>query len=112
MQEHNCIFCKIISGQIPAHIILETDLSIVLQDITPQAPIHYLIVPKKHVQDLNACTEQDTALLTDLMLLPARLARQINGNQAFKLIANNGYDAGQRVFHLHIHFMAGKNFNA
>lgn len=111
MQKDNCIFCKIISRQIPAEIVLETDFSIVFQDIAPQAPIHYLIVPKKHVQDLNECTVQDAQLVTDLMMLPTQLAKKMEYNQAFKLVVNNGYDAGQRVFHLHIHFLAGKHFS-
>ncbi|MBP6869470.1 HIT domain-containing protein [Candidatus Babeliales bacterium] len=110
MHDQNCIFCKIISGVIPSKFIYETDLSIVLQDIAPRAPIHYLIIPKKHVQDLSACTLEDAALLADMMLIPARLSAQIDDQTAFKLIANNGYAAGQRVFHLHFHFMAGRFF--
>lgn len=111
MQQHDCIFCKIISGQVPSKVILQTDKSIVIQDIAPKAPIHYLIIPKKHLQDLTFCTEQDAAILADLMLIPAQLSKQLEGNAAFKLIANNGYAAGQRVFHLHFHFMAGRTFD-
>lgn len=118
MQDHkemlqanqDCIFCKIISGKIPSKIMYQTDLSIVLQDIAPQAPIHYLIIPKIHVQDLVHCT--DPNLLADLMSIPAILAQQIGSDTAFKLLTNNGYAAGQRVFHLHFHFMAGKVFSA
>jgi len=114
MHDQNCIFCKIIARQIPGKIIYETNLSIVLQDIAPQAPIHYLIIPKKHVRDLVLCTDTDT--LVDLMSIPAKLAQefcnsQIDGPLSFKLITNNGYSAGQRVFHLHFHFLSGKNFN-
>jgi len=104
--QQDCIFCEIISGQIQSKIILQTDLSIVVQDIAPQARIHYLVVPKKHVKDLATCTEQDSALLADLMLIPAKLSAQIDEQVAFKLITNNGYAAGQRVFHLHFHFIA------
>lgn len=109
-QNHNqsCIFCKIIAGQIPSKIIYQTNLSIVLQDIAPQAPIHYLIIPKIHVQDLVSCT--DLNLIVDLMSIPAILADQLGDQTAFKLLTNNGYAAGQRVFHLHFHFMAGKIF--
>lgn len=108
MHEQNCIFCKIISGQISSKIIYQTDLSIVLQDIAPQAPIHYLIIPKIHVQDLASCT--DSVLIADLMSIPAILADQIGEQTAFKLFTNNGYAAGQRVFHLHFHFLSGKTF--
>lgn len=107
--DQNCIFCKIIAGQIPSKIIYQTDLSIVIQDIAPQAPIHYLIIPKIHVQDLIACS--DLQLLADLMSIPAILAAKLGQDTAFKLVTNNGYAAGQRVFHLHFHFLSGKNFS-
>ncbi len=107
--DQNCIFCKIISGQIPSKIIYQTDLSIVIQDIAPQAPIHYLIIPKNHVQDLVACT--DPNLIIDLMSIPAILAGQLGDQTSFKLSTNNGYAAGQRVFHLHFHFLSGQNFS-
>lgn len=113
MHDQNCIFCKIITGQIPGKIIHETDLAIVLQDIAPQAPIHYLIIPKQHVQDLATCT--DKQVLIDLLSIPAYLSQYIVQSQLaqsgdFKLITSNGYAAGQRVFHLHFHFLAGKIF--
>ncbi len=104
----SCIFCKIVSGQIPSKIIYQTELSMVLQDIAPQAPIHYLIIPKIHVQDLVHCT--DPKLILDLMSIPVILANQLGDQADFKLLTNNGYGAGQRVFHLHFHFMAGKIF--
>jgi diadenosine tetraphosphate (Ap4A) HIT family hydrolase len=107
--DQNCIFCKIISGQIPSKIIYQTDYSIVLQDIAPQAPIHYLIIPKNHIQDIISCTNPD--IVVDLMSIPAILANQLGGQTAFKLLTNNGYAAGQRVFHLHFHFLSGKTFN-
>ena len=109
MHDQNCIFCKIILGQIPSKIIYQTDLSIVIKDITPQAPIHYLILPKVHVQDLVTCT--DPKLIADLMSIPAILADQIGQQIAFKLYTNNGYAAGQRIFHLHFHFLSGKTFS-
>ncbi len=109
MHDSNCIFCKIISGQISSKVIYQTDLSIVLQDIAPQAPIHYLIIPKVHIQDFVACT--DPKLILDLMSIPPILAQQLGQDAAFKLSTNNGYAAGQRVFHLHFHFMSGKSFS-
>ncbi len=109
MHDQSCIFCKIILGQIPGTIIHQTDSVIVLQDIAPQAPVHYLILPKNHVQDLASCTDRN--LLADLMSLPALLAAQLGDETSFKLLTNNGYAAGQRVFHLHFHFMSGKIFS-
>lgn len=108
MQDQNCIFCKIINGTIPAKILYQTDHAIVISDISPQAPIHYLIIPKVHVQDLVACN--DPVILADLFSIPAVLAAQLGSQAAFKLFTNNGYAAGQRVFHLHIHFLSGKQF--
>jgi histidine triad (HIT) family protein len=114
MHDQNCIFCKIIAGQIPGKIIYQTELSIVLQDIAPQAQIHYLIIPKQHIQDLVACTDKD--ILVDLMSIPTHLSQLVGQQQNidpvdFKLITNNGYAAGQRVFHLHFHFLSGKTFS-
>mgnify|MGYP000352496825 CR=1 FL=1 len=111
MHDSNCIFCKIITGQIPSKIILETQFSIVIQDIAPQAPIHYLILPKKHIKDLASCADADRDIVADMMLVPSFLAQGFDQELAFKLVTNNGYAAGQRVFHLHFHFMAGKNFD-
>lgn len=107
----DCIFCQIISRKISSEIILETSFSIVIKDIFPQAPIHYLIIPKKHLQDLYGCTNQDSDILADLMLIPAKLSVQVGKQVPFKLLANNGYAAGQRVFHLHFHFMADQSIS-
>lgn len=114
MHEQNCIFCKIIAGKIPGNIIYETQLSIVLQDIAPQAPIHYLIIPKQHIQDLVSCTDQN--IIIDLLSIPTQLSTIISQQQhvdpvSFKLVTSNGYAAGQRVFHLHFHFLSGKVFS-
>ncbi len=107
MHDQNCIFCKIIAGQIPGKVILETELSLVVQDIAPQAPIHYLILPKQHIVDVAELATADSQIILDLMKIPARLAANLGSDSSFKLLTNNGYAAGQRVFHLHFHFMAG-----
>ena len=104
----DCIFCKIISQEIPSKIIRENDNVIVLQDIAPKAPIHYLIIPKKHVRDLASV--QDAHLLSSLLQMAQELSQEIPGADQFKLLTNNGHGAGQRVFHLHFHFLAGKIF--
>lgn len=107
----DCIFCKIIAGEIPGKFIMQTDSFAVLQDIAPQAPIHYLIIPKKHIKDLASATVDDREVLADMMQVTSKLALQLDDPQAFKLITNNGHSAGQRVFHLHFHFLAGKTFS-
>jgi len=111
MHEQDCIFCKIIAGQIPGKIIYETEFSIVLQDVAPKAPIHYLILPKKHVQDLTHLSSDDQALMIDMMLIPSHLAQKIGPDTSYRLLVNNGYAAGQRVFHLHLHFLSGKVYS-
>ncbi|MBP7854605.1 HIT domain-containing protein [Candidatus Babeliales bacterium] len=104
----NCIFCKIIAQKIPSKIIQENDDIIVIADIAPKAPVHYLIIPKKHVTDIRECDDVDQALLGNILLM-AKTLSQNSGNQEFKLIANNGASVGQSVFHLHFHFLSGNS---
>jgi histidine triad (HIT) family protein len=108
--ESNCIFCKIINRQLPSKIIAETNDIIVIDNIAPKTPIHYLIIPKKHVADINALTEQDAHLAGEMVLMAKTLSENLSGSQSFRLSVNNGIDAGQSVFHLHFHFLSGKKF--
>lgn len=104
----SCIFCKIIAKQIPSSIIAENDQLIVIKDINPKAPTHLLIIPKKHLADLNEFQPEDQNLAGAMLMMTKVLSEQLSGSKAFKLIVNNGADAGQIVFHSHIHFLAGK----
>jgi diadenosine tetraphosphate (Ap4A) HIT family hydrolase len=106
----NCVFCKILAGQLPAKVIAETDDIIVIDNIAPKAAIHYLIIPKKHIHDITGLTQQDVTLAGDMLLMAKQLASNLSGSQAFRLIVNNGSDVGQSVFHLHFHFLAGQRF--
>jgi len=103
----NCIFCKIIAGAIPSKKIYETEDVLVIQDISPKAPIHYLIIPKTHIPNIQSCTAQDISLLGTILLTAQQLSAQLPGNPEFKLISNNGSSVGQTVFHIHVHFLAG-----
>ena len=94
----DCIFCKIIQKQVPTEMVAENDTVIVVKDIAPKAPIHYLIIPKNHIKNV---VDHD-----DICRAPAG-ALQIS----FRLIMNNGVDAGQTVFHLHCHFISGKHLS-
>lgn len=101
-----CIFCRIIAGEVSTTVIFETPQCLVIKDIAPQAPLHYLILPKKHVESLYSCTIEDGNRLAQMMLIPKKLATMAQ-IQDFTIITNSGYAAGQRIFHLHFHFMAG-----
>lgn len=106
----DCIFCKIIAGTIPSTKIAETDSLLIIKDIAPKAPIHYLIIPKKHSADIRAWDVEDLPLAGEIFALAQQLSQQQN-NCAFRLVISNGYDAGQRVFHTHVHFLAGGKFS-
>ena len=107
--ENSCLFCKIINQQIPSKKIAENDSVLVIEDVAPKAPIHYLILPKKHVVNIAAMTDDDTDTVNQTIKMAQQLSTSLNAPQAFNLIANNGEQAGQSVFHLHWHFLSGKN---
>jgi histidine triad (HIT) family protein len=109
--ESNCVFCKIIAGQLPSKLITETNDIIVIDNIAPKTPIHYLIIPKKHVSDINALNQEDAVLAGEMVLMAKKLSENLSGSQAFRLSVNNGSDAGQSIFHLHFHFLAGQKFS-
>ena len=102
------IFTKIIAREIPAHIIAENDQLIVIEDIAPKSPIHYLIIPKREVRDVQSLTTQDLPLVQEMFAMAQWLAKNIPGADQFRLLINSGERAGQKVFHLHMHFLAGK----
>jgi diadenosine tetraphosphate (Ap4A) HIT family hydrolase len=104
----NCIFCKIIERELPATIVAETEWYIIIKDISPKAPVHNLIIPKKHIADVISLEEGDVSIPGMLFLAAQQLAKELPDPQAFRLIVNNGADAGQSVFHMHIHFLSGK----
>ena len=105
----DCIFCKIISGEIKSQIIYEDDFCVAFKDLNPQAPTHILIVPKKHIENIAAAAEEDALILGKLQLAAAKIAKD-NNIKDFRLVANNGKGAGQSVMHLHYHLMAGRRF--
>ncbi|MEM6485146.1 MAG: histidine triad nucleotide-binding protein [Pseudomonadota bacterium] len=104
------IFNKIISGDIPADKLYEDDHCIAIKDINPQAPVHVLVIPKKPIEKLADAQMEDEALLGHLMLAVGTVARQLGVEDAFRLVVNNGAGAGQTVFHLHLHILAGASF--
>jgi histidine triad (HIT) family protein len=103
----NCIFCRIVSGQIPSAKVYEDDQIIVFNDIHPKAPVHLLLVPKEHVESLMTAGPQHEALVGRMLLLAPRLARERGSANGFRVVINSGPGGGQEVFHLHMHVLAG-----
>lgn len=105
------LFTKIINREIPADIVYEDDLCLAFNDINPQAPMHILIVPKKPLARLTHATADDQALLGHLMIKAVEVARSQGYGDDFRIVINNGIGAGQSVFHLHLHILAGRGFS-
>lgn len=108
MQDNNCLFCRIASGEIPCKKVYEDEDVLAFHDINPRAPVHFLIIPKKHIQSLAHAQEEDTALLGKMLSLTRVLAKQEGCENGFRTIINTGRDGGQEVAHLHIHVLGGK----
>lgn len=104
----NCIFCDIVSQKIPVPFIQETDDLIVIKDKAPKAPVHYLIIPKKHVADIQSLDNNDHALAGNIVMMARKLSEDLSESKDFKFVINSGKEAGQCVFHLHAHFLSGK----
>lgn len=104
------LFSKIIQRQIPADIIYEDEQALAFRDINPQAPVHFLVIPKKPIAKLSDATDEDQALLGYLLLVANKVAAQ-EGLTDFRLNVNNGAGASQTVFHLHIHVLGGRPFS-
>ncbi len=110
MSDSNCLFCRIIAGQIPATKVYEDEHSFAFRDINPQSPIHVLLIPKKHIASLNEAGSDDHAVLGHLMLVVGKIATQEGiAESGFRVVANSGVDAGQSVFHVHLHVMGGRS---
>ena len=106
----NTIFGKIISGEIPSEFIYEDDHCVAINDINPQAPVHVLVIPKREIPRLVDAQADDRDLLGHVLLAAGNVARQLGVDEAFRLVINNGSGAGQSVFHLHAHLLAGRAF--
>ena len=105
--DSNCLFCKIITEDIPAHIVLRNENVVAFNDINPQAPTHVLIVPTLHVENAAALAKVSPTLTADLFLAAAQIA-ETNGLTGYRTVFNTGEEAGQSVFHAHLHLLGGR----
>ena len=106
-QDPNCIFCKIVAGQIPSQKIYEDEELLAFRDIRPAAPVHLLIIPKQHIVSLVEAKVEHERLLGRMLTLAPRLAQQEGAANGFRTVINTGPDGGQEVYHLHVHVMGG-----
>jgi histidine triad (HIT) family protein len=106
----DCIFCKISEGKIPAKLLYQDADLFAFEDIAPQAPSHILICPRKHVVSLSDTSEADAVWLGRALVVAARLAAERGIASGYRLVVNNGAQAGQSVFHLHFHVLGGRDF--
>ena len=104
----NCLFCKIIDGQIPSTKVYEDELVYAFRDINPQAPTHVLVVPKIHVEDVNGITAENSAVIAHIFQVIPQIAKAENLANGYRVVSNCGADAGQTVQHLHFHILGGK----
>lgn len=104
-----CLFCKMVSREVPAKILFEDDEIFAFADLHPQAPTHALIIPKRHIESLNDASPDDAALLGKLMLTAQKLANDAGiASTGWRAVVNSGKDAGQSVFHVHLHLLGGR----
>ncbi len=109
MQE--CIFCKIINRELPAEIVYEDEQISVFKDINPVAPVHLLLIPKKHISGISDLKEEDAGIMGRIQVLAANLAGEMGlAQDGFRLVCNCGRDAGQLVMHIHYHLLSGRTF--
>jgi histidine triad (HIT) family protein len=112
MSEPDCLFCRVVAGEIPADVIHRDDRSVVIRDINPQAPTHLLVIPQEHIESLDDASQKDEALLGYLLRVAARVANAAGlAEGGYRTVINNGAGAGQSVFHLHVHVLGGRLMN-
>jgi histidine triad (HIT) family protein len=105
----DCLFCKIVEGSIPAKKVLETDTVLAFHDINPAAPVHVLLIPKKHIPTMNDVTAEDASVIGELALAAQQVAEQLGvKDRGYRLVNNCNEEGGQVVYHLHVHLLGGK----
>ena len=106
----NCLFCKILKGEIPADKLYEDDDILAFRDIVPQAPVHFLVIPKKHISGPSDVTPEDEQLIGKILRMGGEIARQ-EGLEHYRVVVNNGEESGQTIFHIHMHVLGGRGMS-
>ncbi|MEP6667196.1 MAG: histidine triad nucleotide-binding protein [Nocardioidaceae bacterium] len=109
--DESCLFCKIISGEVPADKVAETDLALAFRDVNPQAPTHILVIPKRHVPTLPELAETHPESAMAVLTLARKAAQDDGVGEGYRLVGNNGAAAQQTVFHAHVHVLGGREFS-
>ena len=105
----DCLFCRIVAGEIPADIVFQDERAVAFRDINPQAPVHVLVIPRDHLESLDEAARSDEALLGHLLRVAARVANDQGLSEGgYRTVVNTGAGAGQSVFHLHLHVLGGR----
>lgn len=107
----NCLFCKIINGEIPSSKVYEDDEILAFKDISPMAPVHILIIPKAHIDGADKLNESNSAVVSKIFTVTANLAEELKLEKGFRIVTNVGEDGGQTVRHLHFHLLGGEKLN-
>ena len=108
----NCIFCKIVAGELPAEVVYKDELAVAFRDLNPQAPVHVLVIPREHIESLNDASRSDETPLGHLLRVAARVANEQGvAESGYRTVVNTGAGAGQSVFHLHLHVLAGRSLS-
>lgn len=105
---NDCLFCKIVKGEIPSDKVYEDELVYVFKDIAPTAPVHLLVIPKEHISRLDEVNESNSAVIAHIYEVIAKLSKDLDLNEGFRVVSNCGESAGQSVFHIHFHLLAGR----
>jgi histidine triad (HIT) family protein len=107
----DCIFCKIVNKELPSSIVYEDEEIMAFNDINPQAPVHIIIIPKKHIPRVSDLNEEDAALVGRLIIVAKKLAQEKGIEDGYRLVCNCNPGAGQSVFHIHFHLLGGRQFS-
>ncbi len=107
----DCIFCKIASNEISSKKVYEDDQIVAFNDLDPQAPVHVLIIPKKHIQSADQIADGDTNIIGKIFMVASKIAKELGLENGYRIVNNCGEDGGQTVPHLHFHLMGGRKMN-